>query len=253
MPPRPKAVSGVSWEEKQQQLATIQKVLNDMGTVVAFTDGSALGNPGPGGAAALIVVMPTLEDKKHLELNQQPQVESKTYVAPAKVTNNQMELKGLDLALDLLDAQQQRKTQGRTQKWVVFTDSDYVCGLFERGHSAHKNQEIVSALRKRLSSLSQQWGLAIQVQWVRSHCGIEYNEQVDKLSREAAKQCRANLAKSPHHPPPPRSSASNKAPLPIRLNHVRKQPALLQRMSGVKRSMPQHTPQTMISKKPRTL
>jgi ribonuclease HI len=243
MPPRPKVVSGVSWEEKQEHLAAIQAVLKDSSTWVTFTDGSALHNPGPGGAAALIVLTQfdrtqfdrtqfdktqsdkTQFDNKHADDNRigDATVESKVYVAVARATNNQMELKGLDLALDLLQKHDQKEARS---KWVVFTDSDYLCGLFERGHSAHKNQEIVAGLRKRISTLSQERGVNIRLQWVRAHCGISYNEQVDKLSRDAAKQCQAKLPAESSSKP-----KTNNTKPPIRLNHVRKHPSLFSNKS----------------------
>ena len=74
----------------------------------------------------------------------------------------------------------------------------------------------------------------VKLIWVRSHCGISYNEKVDQLSRLAAKQCKRNLlllsgtkdlgnvvvvggSKKRKAP-----KANNK-PEPISLNHMREE------------------------------
>ena len=245
MPPRAKVVSAISWEEKQEQLKKIQSMLEDKNVWTAFCDGSSIQNPGPAGAAALLVL--NSDNKSETK----SKTESKIYVSPTKATNNQMELKGLDLALDLLSSQQTmldpkdaknqkepKDTKDRRKKWVVFTDSDYVCGLFERGHTAHKNADLVQSLKNRLTKLSAKFGVEIRIQWVRAHCGIEFNEQVDKLSREAAKQSPSkpqHMSYSPSGPTSAPAASNGSGPREIRLNRVHKKSIMHQPSGSLKR------------------
>jgi ribonuclease HI len=124
---------------------------------------------------------------------------SSRFVAPNIMTNNQMEIKGVDLALDLLERYAER-WPGRN-KWVVMTDSDYLVGLLERGNYARMNTDIIQALRYRIGDIGSRLGVQIRAQWVRSHCGIYFNEAVDQLSKAAAKECERNIRSQGVWPP----------------------------------------------------
>ena len=77
--------------------------------VYAFSDGSSIGNPGPGGYG---VVLKFSDSVKEL---------SKGFV---KTTNNRMELLGAIIALETLKG---------TQKVILSTDSQYVINGIEKG------------------------------------------------------------------------------------------------------------------------
>ena len=145
-----------------------------MKKVTIYTDGSCLGNPGPGGYGAL------------LEFNQNEKTISQGYV---HTTNNRMELLAPIKALATLK-----------QKCEVdiYTDSQYVKnGINQWIHNWKKNGWRTSNrapvknadLWKMLDHECAQH--TINWHWVKAHNGHPQNEAVDDLAREAA--CGSNL------------------------------------------------------------
>lgn len=129
--------------------------------ILIHTDGSCLGNPGPGGWAAT------------LQFIKQGEVRAETTVSGYRpgTTNNQMELMAAISGLSAL------KSPG--QNVEIITDSQYVIGALN-GNRARKNKELIRCLR----------GLAakhqITTRKVRGHSGHSGNEEVDDLARGAA-------------------------------------------------------------------
>lgn len=134
--------------------------------VKLYVDGSALGNPGPGGYAAI------------LQCNGQEKVvcggTSET------TTNNRMELQAVIAGLRALKTQAVEVT--------IYTDSQYVAGQLN-GNRTRANQELVTEMRELVGALSH-----FQVIKVAAHAGDVINERCDRLAREAAVQA-ANQAK----------------------------------------------------------
>lgn len=137
------------------------------------TDGACLGNPGPGGWAALLRL-----DAHERELSG----------GEAHTTNNRMELMAAIAALEAL-------TRPCTVR--LRTDSQYVRqGILEwlpnwvrrgwrtSGGEPVKNQD----LWQRLLAASQRH--RIEWQWVKGHSGDPDNERVDVLARSAAERMR---------------------------------------------------------------
>jgi ribonuclease HI len=222
-------------DEKAQQQQMIKACIKNKTQWVAFSDGSSLNNPGPAGAAALIVLPVPMHRTTGNTVNDLGvdvhgnKTMMKSYVSSTTATNNQMEIKGVELALDLLEQQQEVSPRAN---WTIFTDSDYCVGLVERKNNAVANAVMVASLRNRVANYRKK--VNVKLIWVRSHCGISYNEKVDQLSRLAAKQCKRNLlllsgtkdlgnvvvvggSKKRKAP-----KANNK-PEPISLNHVREE------------------------------
>ncbi|MEH6472617.1 MAG: ribonuclease HI [Halopseudomonas sp.] len=137
--------------------------------IQVFTDGSCLGNPGPGGYGALLVY------KDHRkELSQGFKL----------TTNNRMELLGAIEALASLNEPCQV---------ILTTDSQYVRkgitewihGWKKRGWKTASKQPVKNVdLWQRLDVLNQQHQL--DWRWVKGHSGHPENERVDDLAREAA-------------------------------------------------------------------
>ncbi len=134
-----------------------------------FTDGSCLGNPGPGGYAALLVYQ---QHKKEI---------SQGY---RLTTNNRMEMLAAIVALESLT---------QPCKVVLTTDSQYVRqGITQwihnwkkRGWKTAAKAEVKNAdLWKRLDVACQPHQL--EWHWVKGHAGHAENERVDQLAREAA-------------------------------------------------------------------
>jgi len=137
--------------------------------VEIFTDGACLGNPGPGGWAALLRYK-TLE---------------KTISGGERdTTNNRMELMAAIRALEALR---------RASSVRLTTDSQYVKQGIESWLSrwqangwrtsdkkAVKNQDLWERLTAAVAPHRVQW------HWTRGHSGHTENEIVDKLARDAA-------------------------------------------------------------------
>lgn len=125
----------------------------------AFTDGSCIGNPGPGGWA-------------YLMLNGSEPGRSMSG-GEAHTTNNRMELTAAIMALRALPA-------GSTAE--IVTDSRYVIGAARgfRKVRKMKNPDLVHALRAAADGLTLKWT------WVRGHNGHRENEIVDRLANTAA-------------------------------------------------------------------
>jgi ribonuclease HI len=134
-----------------------------------YTDGSCLGNPGPGGYGARLIFN---EHKKRL---------SKGYTL---TTNNRMELLAPVAALNSLKEKCQVD---------LYTDSQYVKnginqwihnwkknGWRTKDKKPVKNADLWQQLEEAVSKHDVDW------HWVKGHSGQPENEEVDDLAREAA-------------------------------------------------------------------
>ncbi len=142
---------------------------DDTAAIAIHTDGACLGNPGPGGWAAL------LRTGRH---------ERELVGAEPDTTNNRMELMAAIAALEALK---------RPAAVTLFTDSRYVMdgitkwihGWRRNGWRTAERKPVKNAeLWQRLDSAR----LAHQVEWrwVKGHSGDPLNERVDQLARAAA-------------------------------------------------------------------
>lgn len=140
-----------------------------MTEVEAFTDGACLGNPGPGGWAALL----RSQGKQRLLAG-----------GEADTTNNRMELMGAIAALEALT----RACQVR-----LVTDSKYVMQGIEQwvprwrangwktaDRKPVKNQDLWERLDAAAGRHQIRW------EWVKGHAGHAENELVDDAAREQA-------------------------------------------------------------------
>ena len=140
------------------------------------TDGACLGNPGPGGWAALL----RLGTRERELAGGEPHT-----------TNNRMELMAAIVALETLT---------RSCRVLLRTDSQYVRqGILEwlpnwirrgwktSGGDAVKNQD----LWQRLQAASQRHD--IEWRWVKGHAGDVDNERVDALARAEAEKQRKDV------------------------------------------------------------
>ena len=144
-----------------------------MSVVEAFTDGACLGNPGPGGWAALLRAQGN---------------ERMLAGADRATTNNRMELMAAIGALEALK---------RPCDVVLVTDSRYVMQGIEEwvpkwrvngwrtaDRKPVKNQDLWQRLAAAVEPHRVRW------QWVRGHNGHAENERVDQAAREQAERIR---------------------------------------------------------------
>ena len=143
--------------------------MSDPAVVEAFTDGACLGNPGPGGWAALL---------------RYKTVEKWVSGHDAETTNNRMELMGAIGALETLK---------RPSSVRLTTDSQYVKqgieswvgrwqanGWRTSDKKPVKNQDLWERLVAAAAPHKVQW------HWTRGHSGHEENERVDERARSEA-------------------------------------------------------------------
>jgi len=137
---------------------------------IIYTDGACLGNPGPGGWAAIIF------DKE----NNRQSIKGNRL----NTTNNQMEL------LASIEALKQIKNKSKIK---IFTDSKYLIdGInvwikkwkLNNWKTSSKKEVKNDQLWKELDLLSSNH--LIVWEWVKGHSGNAYNEEVDDLAREGA-------------------------------------------------------------------
>ncbi len=144
--------------------------------VEVFTDGACLGNPGPGGWAALL-----RSGTREREL----------VGAEAMTTNNRMELMAAIAGIEALK---------RACVVAVTTDSQYVRrgveewmprwkanGWKTSDKQPVKNRDLWERLDAALASHEVRW------HWVKGHAGHVENERVDVLARDAAEAIKASM------------------------------------------------------------
>ncbi len=149
-------------------------VVPAVGEVQAFTDGACLGNPGPGGWAALL----RAAGAERLLSGGDP-----------ATTNNRMELMAAISALEALK---------RPCRVLLTTDSRYVMQGIEQWvpkwqangwrtaeRKPVKNQDLWQRLAAATAVHTVRW------QWVRGHNGHVENERVDQAAREQAEKLRS--------------------------------------------------------------
>jgi ribonuclease HI len=136
--------------------------------VIIYTDGSSLGNPGPGGFG---VVMKFGQHRKEISGGFR------------RTTNNRMELLAVIVALEAL------KRTGLDV--LVYTDSQYVqkavterwvFGWEKKNFKDKKNPDL---WRRFLPLYRQQ---KVTFKWVKGHAGVPENERCDVLANTAAQQ-----------------------------------------------------------------
>ncbi|PWH17664.1 MAG: ribonuclease HI [Anaerolineae bacterium] len=142
------------------------------GGIVIFTDGSALGNPGPGGYGAVVLK------------NQSRQEISGGF---RYTTNNRMELTACIAALESLHP---------PAEVLLITDSAYVCRAITEGWlqrwtnnfwRRHDGKPVENVdLWQRLDHLCRRF--QVQFYWIKGHNATVENEVCDRLARSAALQ-----------------------------------------------------------------
>lgn len=137
-----------------------------MAKIEIYTDGSSLGNPGPGGYGIVMKFKDLVKEKSEgFELT----------------TNNRMELRAVIEAIKLL----------RTDEYPIeiFTDSSYVVNAVEKGwvfgwkKKGFKDKANADLWRRFLRLHAK---YKIKLIWIKGHAGQKENERCDKLAKAAA-------------------------------------------------------------------
>ena len=141
-----------------------------MKKITIYTDGSSLGNPGSGGWAALLIY-----NEKQKTING----------SCKNATNNQMELTAAIKGLEALKEKCEIE---------LYTDSQYVKkGITQwiynwkrnNWHSSSKSPVKNTDLWQKLDLLNNKH--IVNWHWVRAHNGNKFNELVDQLAQNSAR------------------------------------------------------------------
>ncbi len=136
---------------------------------IVFTDGACLGNPGPGGYAAII----TIAGQEQIIVGRE-----------TATTNNKMEMTAAIKALEAVPS---------SLPIIIHSDSQYVIkgatqwrknwkakGWRKADGKPVMNPELWMQLDELISSRTVTW------EWVKGHAGHEQNERVDQLANTEA-------------------------------------------------------------------
>lgn len=141
--------------------------------IVIYTDGSALGNPGPGGYGILM-----LYKNQKKELSQGYRL----------TTNNRMELLAIIVALETLKVSDRDVMIYSDSKYVI--DSvvkGWVFGWVKKGFKGKKNADL---WRRFLNIYPKN---KVKFTWVKGHANIPGNERVDALAVAASNNKKSHL------------------------------------------------------------
>ncbi len=143
--------------------------------VKIYTDGACIGNPGPGGWAAIII---SGENRKEL------------FGGEKLTTNNRMELTAAIKALEFYNENEEKQLSLKQIK--IYTDSVYLkdgitiwIEKWEKNNwktSDKKNVKNID-LWKKLKDLVK--SKKIEWCWIKGHSGDPMNDLADKLAKEA--------------------------------------------------------------------
>ena len=143
--------------------------------VKIYTDGACVGNPGPGGWAAVIIF-----DNKKEEL----------FGGEKLTTNNRMELTAAIMALEYFGEKEKKQLSLKQVK--IFTDSIYLkdgitvwINKWEKNNwkTADKKNVKNIDLWKKLQDLVKI--IPVEWNWVKGHSNDPMNELADKLAKQA--------------------------------------------------------------------
>lgn len=150
-------------------------------TLEIYTDGSSLGNPGPGGWGTLIIKNEELGIKNDVELGG----------GEKNTTNNRMELQAAIEALKYV-------IKEKVSEVTIYADSAYVLnGITSWIHgwekngwkTANKKPVMNKEIWQELISLVREFNGKINWQKVKGHSGHVYNDKADEIATSyAAKQ-----------------------------------------------------------------
>lgn len=135
-------------------------------SIVIYTDGSALGNPGPGGYG---IVMMAGRHRKEMARGFR------------LTTNNRMELLAVIVALETIKNEGAIVTVYSDSKYVVdAVEKGWVFNWVKKGFKDKKNPDLWKRFLKIYPKHT------VKFQWVKGHANIPENERCDKLAVAAA-------------------------------------------------------------------
>ena len=156
---------------KNSRPGTVRKINIPNDAIIVYTDGGAIGNPGPGGYGVVI------KDKKEL------------FGGYNLTTNNRMEMMAVIKALEEL--------YGEKKQIFLHSDSKYVVNGITKGWAEKwKANNWIKPSDKKPALNADLWaalldllmGLDVTFCWVKGHAGNPLNERCDQLANGTAKE-----------------------------------------------------------------
>ncbi len=143
--------------------------------VVAYTDGSSRGNPGPGGYGAVLLYVDPAGVEHRKELNGGYRI----------TTNNRMELLGAIVALEALRRPCEVELHSDSQYVVNAFNQHWVEGWQRKGWKNAQKQPVknVDLWQRLLRAMEPH---RVTWLWVKGHAGHALNERADELATRAA-------------------------------------------------------------------
>lgn len=137
-----------------------------------YSDGSCLGNPGPGGVGIVIL--------------KNDEVIEKLSFGEAYTTNNRMEMMATISGIAYI-----QEMYGNDSTITVITDSNYVVkGMNEWRHGWKKKNWKGCNKNLDLWHIIDAIGDKCTYQWVKGHNKDKYNEMADQLAQNAAREAK---------------------------------------------------------------
>lgn len=146
--------------QKSQSCAKIPTMSKE--TIEIYTDGSCIGNPGPGGWGVLI-----MHQGKEVELSGNQE----------DTTNNRMEMTAIIKALEWLH--EKKLTESKIN---IYSDSNLIIKTLTDGWKKKANTDLWAQIDKLRGWLNIDW------HWVKAHAENEHNNRVDVLAFNEAKK-----------------------------------------------------------------
>lgn len=134
--------------------------------IIAYTDGSSRGNPGPGGYGLVLMA-----GQHYKEISEGYRI----------TTNNRMELLSVIVALETLKKPGSEITIYSDSKYVVDAiEKKWVFGWQKKNYKGKKNRDLWERFLKIYPKHK------VNFIWVKGHAGNPMNEKADELAVEAA-------------------------------------------------------------------
>lgn len=159
-------------DQQVEARTTVQTLVQEcnVNAIIAFTDGSCKGNPGPCGSGACIY-LPNVD---------QPVCLKKPVTNRGSILLG--ELVAIHIALEFtLNEIKKRQVSGIT----IFSDSQSAIGILTLGWTATSHKHSVRDIKMSMIEL-QQNNINVDIKWTPGHADIKGNNIADELAKEAA-------------------------------------------------------------------
>ena len=161
--------------QEGKEIINQQLLRTSIHTIVAFTDGSAAGNPGPTGAGAVILT----------EGLTQPPIKLSKAVSPSRC-NVHGELVAIELAATYVN----KHTKPHQKELQIFTDCKPAIQSTTSLAPPCSYHETVSRIRKQIELLQSKRQISVSFYWTPAHAEISLNDMADSLAKTGAKLAR---------------------------------------------------------------